>query len=191
MRSGEPVEKRSWLVTATVIVVAAMVGLGAGVTTALIGRDDSAAADTPADDPSTTNSTSPSPPSDSPPTTPPATPTTVEPDTPDALYYADGKIHDGDRKVAYQPRFQSTVANLSRVVSGWVVMERFGQDGSRLVLVSDKGDTTEVDVKDPHWYAVSPEGTGLAVPDYDDPNQIDFVDTGEGTVISTITTALG
>ncbi len=191
MRSGEPVEKRSWLVTATVIVVAAMVGLGAGVTTALIGRDDPAAADAPIGSVTPTNSTSPSTPADSPATSPPATPTTVEPDTPDALYYADGKIHDGDRKVPYQPRFQSTVANLSRVASGWVVMERFGQDGSRLVLVSDKGDTTEVDVKDPHWYAVSPEGTGLAVPDYDDPNQIDFVDTGEGSVISTITTELG
>ena len=40
-------EKRSWMVTATVIVVAAFIGLGAGVTTALVSRDDPAAADSP------------------------------------------------------------------------------------------------------------------------------------------------
>jgi hypothetical protein len=59
------------------------------------------------------------------------------------------------------------------------------------VLVADDGSTTPIDVKDPHWYAVSPEGTGLAVPDYDDPNQVDFIDTGDGSVISTLTASLG
>ena len=108
------------------------------MTTALIGRDDPAAAEAPVGSVTPTNSTSPSTPADSPATSPPATPTTLEPDTPDALYYADGKIHDGDRKVLYHPRFQSTVANLSRVASGWVVMERFGQDGSRLATSSSR-----------------------------------------------------
>jgi hypothetical protein len=188
-------EKRSWIVTATVIVVAAMVGLGAGVTTALVGRDDPAAADTPADTASSTGVSSGTP-SDSPDTTAattstPSTPTTTAPGTAAALYYADGTIHDGDQEIAYQPRFQSTVANLSRVLSGWVVKERFGQDGARLVLVAADGSATPVGVKDPHWYAVSPEGTGLAVPDYDDPNQIDFIDTGDGSVISSLTATSG
>jgi len=184
-------EKRSWMVTATVIVVAAFIGLGAGVTTALVSRDDSAAADSPADPTTSTNADTPSSPPDTPPSTATSTTPTNTPAPVDALYYADGKIHDGDQKVAYQPRFQSTVANLSRVANGWVVRERYGQDGSRLVLVTEDGDTTAVDLKDPHWYAVSPEGTGLAVPDDDDPNVIDFVDTGDGSVISTLETSLG
>jgi hypothetical protein len=170
--------RRSWVVTAAVIVAAAMLGLGAGVTTALFSRDD---AGTPSSGRSTTGA----------PTTPgDATGATTAPAPSDALYYADGTIHDGTTEVAYQPRFQATVADVSRTDDGWVVKERFGQDGSRLVLVGPDGATTPVQITDPHWYDVSPAGNALAVPD-DDLTKIDFVDTGDGTVISTLASGLG
>ena len=172
--------QRSWTVTATIIVVAAVVGLGAGVATALVGRDSTHA---PSSGPTTSDTTITTPEQTGGTTT---TVAAVEP-----LYYADGTIYDGETRVGYTPSFHATVANLSRTEHGWVLKERFGQDGSRLVLVDTQGATTPVRVTDPHWYDVSPGGQALAVPDYDDPNVIDFVDTGDGTVISRLTTALG
>lgn len=179
--------QRSWIVTATVIAVAALVGIGAGVTTALVGGspgpDQAAGSRTPTGggqtgtDPTGTDQT-----------TPAGSVGTTADATTNALYYADGTIHDRQTKVAYQPRFQSTVTNLARTASGYVVKERFGQDGSRLVLIDAEANTTAVDIQDPHWFSVSPQGTGLAVPDYGDPNVIDFVDTTDGSVISTLTT---
>jgi hypothetical protein len=188
-------EKRSRIVTATVIAVAAMIGLGAGVTTALVGKDDATAADGPETPIGSTDTSPDGVPSSSGTTSTTEAETTGTPspagDTVEALYYADGVIHDGETTVDYQPRFQSTVSNVSRVAEGWVVKERFGSDGARLVLVAEDGSTTPVDVRDPHWYAVSPGGDALAAPNYDDPNQIDFVDTSDGGVFSTLTAALG
>ncbi len=163
--------QRSWIVTAAVIVVSGLLGVGAGVTTALVAKSGEPKTPT---GPGATSTTSDSP------RNPRAAPV-------DALYYVDGTIRDGQTEVAYQPRFQASVANLSRTASGWVVRERFGQDGTRLVLVDRAGDSTRVDVKDPQWYDVSPQGNAVAVPANDDPRRIEFVDPADGSLLSTLT----
>ncbi len=178
---------RSSLVGAAVISAAAMFGVGAGVTTALV--RSSVGGDSPAASaPTTHGSTSPTGPASpaTPAALPPASSSTPGPDA-NALYYVDGTIHDGNTAVAYQPRFQTNVASLARTAAGWVVDERFGQDGRRLVLVGADGSTTQVRANDPHWYDVSPAGDAIAVPDSDDPGVVDVVDGTDGTVLSTLT----
>ncbi|MGA9346845.1 MAG: hypothetical protein WBV37_17220 [Nocardioidaceae bacterium] len=165
--------QRSRLVAVAVVTAAAMLGLGAGVTTALVRASVS---------PSSTAA---------PPPTSPKTSATAPSTTPaageDDLYYVDGTIHDGSIDVAYQPRFQTNVASLARTTSGWVLDERFGQDGSRLVLLGADGSRTAIRVTGAHWYDVSPDGAAIAVPDRRDPGVVDFVDVADGKVLSKLT----
>ncbi len=177
--------QRSWVVTAAVIVASAMLGLGAGVTTALVARSgergvsvdtgELTGAGTPTDATSTMSAS---------PRSSPAAPV-------DALYYVDGKIRDGQTEVAYRPRLQARVTNLSRTAAGWVVREQFGADGTRLTLVDHAGDATPIAVKDPQWYDVSPQGDAVAVPADDDPRRIDFVDPADGSLVSTLSVSIG
>ncbi len=161
--------QRSRLVAVAVVTAAAMLGLGAGVTTALVRDSASPSAAAP-------SATSPE--------TSVATPTTTPALGDDALYYVDGKIHDGDTVVAYRPSSQTNVASLARTASGWVLDERFGQSGSRLMLLAADGSRATVKATGAHWYDVSPDGTEIAIPDRRNPGVVDFVNASDGRVLS-------
>ncbi len=162
--------QRSRLVAVAVVTAAAMLGLGAGVTTALVRSSvsPSSTAGSPATSPTTSA------------TTPSTTPTPVD----DALYFVDGKIHEAGLEVAYRPGSRTNVASLARTASGWLLDERIGQDSSRLVLLGADGSRTAIKVTGAHWYDVSPDGAAIALPDRRDPGVVDFIDVTHGKVLS-------
>lgn len=169
---------RSAALSTAIVVLAALIGVGTGAGVALLSSDDSPADDssqrrrTPSTSP-TTNSASAATPSTG------ASPSHL-------LYFADRVIYDGDRKVEYEPTRGSRVGNLARTSEGWVVFERFGQDGSRLVLVARDGDTSVLPVTDPHSFDVSPDTTAVAAPVGSD--SVGFFDTATGGRLRTLTT---
>jgi hypothetical protein len=121
--------------------------------------------------------------------TPPRSTSTPPTSTGGLLYFADGVIHDGSQQVAYHPQFQADVARVSRTGSGWIVFERFGQDGSRLVLAAHDGTTIPIDLASPHGYDVSPAGDAIAVPTGDS-GHISLVNPADGSELGSVTTRL-
>lgn len=111
------------------------------------------------------------------------------PATGEPLYYVDGVIHDGSTQVSYQPTFQSQVSALDRTEAGWVVLERSGQDSSQLMLVDVDGGVTPIELEDPHSFDVSPAGDAVAVP-YGGEGAVEFVDPKDGSTISTLQTSV-
>lgn len=189
---------RSLVLATTVVSVAALVGVGGGYVASKFGSADRPTAAEPnstlSQPTSGAGSVHPSTPTGSAPSTTASatTATTTSSEAPllaVPLYYADGAIHDGTAAIDYSPRFSADVSGVTRTNSGWLVSERIGQDGSRLVLVSTAGDATPVDSRDPHSFDVSAEGNAVAVPRLTRP-VIDIIDPADGARVMSVTTPL-
>ncbi len=162
----------SHAVTVTVVAVAGIVGLGGGLMAGRIWpRDGSPAV------------------SRTPQSSSPVTPSSSTPSGAAPLYYADDVIYDGARQIPFRPQYGAIVSTVARTSAGWLVFELIGQDGGRLVLVGRDGRDVPIKTRGALYFALSPEGDAVAVPQPGG-SDIRLFDPADGSVIETVTTTL-
>lgn len=107
------------------------------------------------------------------------------------LFYAGGRIHDGDVRVRY-PAEGTMVTYLARTASGWVTRERWPHVNGRSVLLDRDGSVLAsypFQGVGPRRFDVSADGSRVAFV-VESGRRVDLVDAGSGAVVRVVRTGL-